>query len=63
MAKVWESFQLQSEAPWLLGCNAWPLLQMRDLQPDVFMREGGGGRFFKLADVCPTWSGKIQVNL
>ena len=55
MAKVWDSFQLQSEAPWLLGCNPWPLLQIT--------REGGGGRFFKLADVCPTWSGKIQVNL
>ena len=41
MAKVWESFQLQSGAPWLLGCNRWPLLQMRDLQPDVFTREGG----------------------
>ena len=45
MAKVWESFQLQSEAPWLLGCNRWPLLQMRDLQPDVFTREGGGAGF------------------
>ena len=45
MAKVWDSFQLQSEAPWLLGCNPWPLLQMRDLQPDVFTREGGGAGF------------------
>ena len=45
IVKVWESFQLQSEAPWLLGCNRWPLLQMRDLQPDVFTREGGGQVF------------------
>ena len=57
MVKVWENFKLQSEAPWLLGCNRWPLLQMRDLQPDVFTREGGGGKFFfKLADVCPKCS-------
>ena len=46
MVKVWENFKLQSEAPWLLGCNRWPLLQMRDLQPDVFTREGGGASFF-----------------
>ena len=29
----------------------------------MFLRVRAGGRFFKLADVCPTWSGKIQVNL
>ena len=46
MAKVWESFQLQSEAPWLLGCNPWPLLPTRDLQPDAFTHEGGGGASF-----------------
>jgi len=31
-----------SDPPLLLGCNRWPLLQARDLQPDVFMRERGG---------------------
>ena len=46
MVKVWENFKLQSEAPWLLGCNRWPLLQMRYLQPGVFTREGGGAGFF-----------------
>ena len=46
MAKVWDSFQLQSEAPWLLGCNPWPLLQTRDLQPDAFTHQGGGVVFF-----------------
>ena len=31
---------------------------LRDLQPYVFTREGGGGPgFLKLADVCPKWSG------
>ena len=57
MAKVWDSFQLQSEAPWLLGCNPWPLLPTRDLQPDAFTHEAGGAGFFKFADVCSTWSG------
>ena len=52
MVKVWENFKLQSEAPWLLGCNRWPLLQMRDLQPDVFTREGGGGKFFLNWQTC-----------
>ena len=30
---------------------------LRDLPPYVFTREGGGGQFLKLADVCPKWSG------
>ena len=57
MAKVWDSFRLQSEAPWLLGCNPWPLLPTRDLQPNAFTHEGGGAGFLKFADVCSTWSG------
>ena len=48
IAKVWDGSQLQSEAPWLLGCNRWPLLPTRDLQPYVFTREGGGGQVFEI---------------
>ena len=55
-AKVWDSFQLESEVPLLLGCNRWPLLQMRD--PDAFTHEGGGQVYCeKMVDVCPKWSG------
>ena len=45
MAKVWDSFQLESEVPLLLGCNRWPLLQMRD--PDAFTHEGGGQVYYE----------------
>ena len=56
MAKVWDGFQLESEVPLLLGCNRWPLLQMRD--PDAFTHEGGGQVYCeKMVDVCPKWSG------
>ena len=36
---------------------------LRDLQPYVLRVRVGEARFFELADMCPTWSGKIQVNL
>ena len=63
MVKAWENFKLQSEAPWLLGCNRWPLLQMRDLQPDVFTREGGGAGLFLNWQTCVlNAAGRLTVN-
>ena len=60
MAKVWDSFQLQSEAPGLLGCNPWPLLPTRDLQPDAFTHEGGGAGFLNLQTFVLHGAGRFK---
>ena len=47
IVKVWDGSQLQSEAPWLLGCNRWPLLC--GIFNHMFLRvRVRGARFFEI---------------
>ena len=61
IVKVWENFQLQSEAAYWAAIDG-PCFKC-GIFNQMFLRVRAGGKFFKLANVCPTWSGKIQVNL